>query len=292
MKNNKNHYLVYMHTCVVNDKKYIGVTGQTLKRRIGRNWENYRGSPYFFSALQKYRSSNFKSEVLFEGLTKEEAAHKEKELIELYETLNPDKGFNLHRGGYRESELFSNDDRSDKISKTLKEQRSSESYRKVMADRMKKVWSDPERRAKMIQGRKGKSAGRYHKAKYRSFIWEDGSLIVNKDQNPIQSLHDLSNLFNLPHSYVLNKINKWLSSKHLSGMIVDDNVIFIKTTEDDNTWMLKKVNCWEVLEAPITNEGMDIGGWIISSRAAKSLKFRIKALAEGSTTIPKGSTLK
>jgi len=54
---------------------------------------------HFASAIKKYGWENFKHEVLFKGLTAEEAAEKEKELIRQYESNNPSKGYNMTEGG-------------------------------------------------------------------------------------------------------------------------------------------------------------------------------------------------
>lgn len=50
-------------------------------------------------AILKHGWDNFSHEILFENLSKEEADAKEKELIELYDSRNPQKGYNTRTGG-------------------------------------------------------------------------------------------------------------------------------------------------------------------------------------------------
>lgn len=90
-------YKVYMHT-VPNGKVYIGVTSQEVDKRWNHG-QGYRSNLHFWRAIQKYGWSNIRHEVLFEGLTKEEAFEKEIELISLYESNNPHYGYNHTEGG-------------------------------------------------------------------------------------------------------------------------------------------------------------------------------------------------
>ena len=90
-------FCVYMHISP-DGKKYIGITS----RKPNKRWENGKGYKYnkhFYSAIQKYGWENFKHEILFSGLTKEEAEEKEIKLIDLYKTTDPTKGYNLRLGG-------------------------------------------------------------------------------------------------------------------------------------------------------------------------------------------------
>lgn len=90
---------MYCHTNKINDKKYIGITSKEVNQR----WKNGNGygksQPYFSNAIKKNGWDNFKHEVLFENLTKEEACEKEIELIVLYDTTNQEKGYNSSLGG-------------------------------------------------------------------------------------------------------------------------------------------------------------------------------------------------
>lgn len=90
-------YSVYMHTAP-NGKVYVGITSMSLNRRWGYG-SNYYHNEYFSRAIKKYGWDNFKHEVLFTGLTREEAEQKEQELISLYHANDSRHGYNLTSGG-------------------------------------------------------------------------------------------------------------------------------------------------------------------------------------------------
>lgn len=94
----KKKYIVYCHTNKINEKKYIGITGQNPKRRW-QGGKGYKTQPHFWNAIQKYGWNNFKHEILFDDLTKEEAEAKEIELIAEWKTNQPEYGYNSTTGG-------------------------------------------------------------------------------------------------------------------------------------------------------------------------------------------------
>ena len=91
------NFKVYKHT-TPSGKSYIGITCQSCEQRW-RHGNGYKMQPLFYRAIQKYGWDNMKHEVLFEGLTKEQAGQKEMELITLYKTNNPEFGYNIDNGG-------------------------------------------------------------------------------------------------------------------------------------------------------------------------------------------------
>lgn len=88
-----------MHTLLIDGRKYIGLTSQVPAERWGKNGKGYRANEYFYRTIQKYGWNSFKHEILFENLTKEQACNKEKALIKLFNTQNPQLGFNITEGG-------------------------------------------------------------------------------------------------------------------------------------------------------------------------------------------------
>ena len=103
-------YIVYCHTNKVNGKRYFGITNRDPQKRWGKNGCKYlkksRGSfqhPAFANAIIKYGWDSFEHEILFEGLTLEEANKKEIELIATYKTnvnrFGKDFGYNMTDGG-------------------------------------------------------------------------------------------------------------------------------------------------------------------------------------------------
>ena len=78
---------------------YIGITSRKLEHR----WNNgfgYKGCTHFWNAIEKYGWDSFEHIVLFSDLDRAEAEEKEIELIRLYESTDPQKGFNITSGGY------------------------------------------------------------------------------------------------------------------------------------------------------------------------------------------------
>lgn len=90
-------YFVYKHT-FPNGKIYIGITDQKPERRW-RNGIGYRRQPYVYNAIRKYKWANVKHEILFSGLSKEEAENKELELIAKYKSNQKTFGYNIANGG-------------------------------------------------------------------------------------------------------------------------------------------------------------------------------------------------
>lgn len=154
-------YKVYQWINTVNGKRYFGVTKRgSLQARAGRQGINYRGSPHFYAAIQKYGLSKFSSRIVEDNLTKQAAAQLQQQLIRQYNTTDAAYGYNLHIGGFPTSIQDRPQQTKTRISNTLKQQRSSKQYRQLMSARMQKVWDNPDRRAELLQKRKGKLTGR------------------------------------------------------------------------------------------------------------------------------------
>ena len=96
--NDNENYCVYVHTSPSN-KAYIGITSKDIKERWGFNGSHCKKNQHFWNAIQKYGWDNFKHEILFENLTKEKACKIEILLIALFNTQNPDFGYNISPGG-------------------------------------------------------------------------------------------------------------------------------------------------------------------------------------------------
>ena len=110
-------YIVYQHKNKINGKVYIGIISRTPQERWGSNGNNYRTSPHFYNAIQKYGWNNFEHNILYEDLTKEEACQKEQELIEYFHSMDRRYGYNSTSGG----EIFiMNDETKQKISERMR----------------------------------------------------------------------------------------------------------------------------------------------------------------------------
>ena len=93
-------YFVYIHINKLNNKKYVGITKQPKPEyRWGVNGCNYKESPHFYSAIQKYGWDNFEHKIVAENLSKQEACEMERNLIAKYQTQNNQFGYNIFDGG-------------------------------------------------------------------------------------------------------------------------------------------------------------------------------------------------
>lgn len=78
---NDRRYKVYCHRNKQNGFEYIGMTFRDVKVRWSGKESSYINCRYFEQALREFGWDGFEHLVLYDGLTKEEAAAKETELI-------------------------------------------------------------------------------------------------------------------------------------------------------------------------------------------------------------------
>lgn len=90
-------YCVYRHTSP-EGKVYIGITGRDPIKRWAHG-RGYKLNKHFSRAITKYGWDSFTHEILFSGLTKNEACEKEIEMIVYHKSNNPKFGYNLSSGG-------------------------------------------------------------------------------------------------------------------------------------------------------------------------------------------------
>lgn len=92
--------IIYKITNLINNKIYIGLTTCTLKER----WQNHKGCVkkdprHLYRSMRKYGIENFKIEVVEETDSLEKLAQLEDYYINLYDSRNPNVGYNLSAGG-------------------------------------------------------------------------------------------------------------------------------------------------------------------------------------------------
>lgn len=150
-------YLVYQHKNKINGKIYIGITSRTPEERWGNNGCNYKSSPYFYSAIQKYGWDNFEHNILFTNLTKEQACLKEQELIKNFNSANRQFGYNSTSGG----DIFvMNEETKQKISQSLMGNKNglghacSEEKKKKISDAQKNRQFTEEHKQKLSEAAK------------------------------------------------------------------------------------------------------------------------------------------
>ncbi len=156
----ENNYCVYKHTAP-NGKVYIGITKQEPNARWGLDGARYKKNRHFWNAIRKYGWDNIAHEVVSDGLSNERAGELEKQLIALYGSTDPAKGYNNTSGGEKGYQL-SGQARlvlSDATKKKWQDQtwrdkqisrRTSEEFRNLQAEISKRTWKDDATRERHI----------------------------------------------------------------------------------------------------------------------------------------------
>lgn len=139
-------YCVYKHTCLANNKVYVGITARKPETRWGSDGRGYRNNAYFTNAIKKYGWDNFKHEILFEKLTLEEAKQKETELIALLKSNVREYGYNISSGGDPGNGVHCTEQRKAKIRAGRLGYKCSEETRKKISEANKKRSPELKRR--------------------------------------------------------------------------------------------------------------------------------------------------
>ena len=69
-------FIVYKHTSP-NGKVYVGITCHKPSVRWKKDGKGYKNNVHFWGAIQMYGWDNFTHEILYEGLSEQEACQKE-----------------------------------------------------------------------------------------------------------------------------------------------------------------------------------------------------------------------
>ena len=95
--------IIYKITNIINNKVYIGLTTTSLKKRwrAHKNSINENNSKHLYRSMRKYGIENFKIEQIDETEDFKILGEKERYYIKLYDSRNPEKGYNLTAGGER-----------------------------------------------------------------------------------------------------------------------------------------------------------------------------------------------
>lgn len=165
--------VIYKIINLINEKIYIGQTVKSLEERWYEHirWgKNNDLNHHLYSSMRKYGAENFKIEELLKCYSQKDLDFFEDYYIVVYDTMNPEKGYNKMRGGWgfhgysseviiRRAEslkkYLSNPEnknkiieRNKKISKTMKEYSNRTEVKKEFKERMEKWNSIPENKEK------------------------------------------------------------------------------------------------------------------------------------------------
>lgn len=141
-------YCVYKHTNNITNRVYIGITSQNPLKR----WDNgngYKQCSLFYNAILKYGWDNFKHEILFDNLSKEEAETKEVELIAFYKSNQRKCGYNLAKGGNCTGKEQLTEEHKKKISEKMRGRKLTDEHKKHLSEKFKGRKMSIEARQKM-----------------------------------------------------------------------------------------------------------------------------------------------
>lgn len=94
----ENNYTLYLHISP-KGKRYVGITCLPPEQRWKYGGRGYDRNTYFWNAIKKYGWDNFQHKILATNLSKEEAELAEIKCIKHWHTQDPQKGYNICRGG-------------------------------------------------------------------------------------------------------------------------------------------------------------------------------------------------
>lgn len=99
IENDENIYTLYVHTCLETKKVYVGITYKEADERW-RDGEGYKTNFELYSDIRKYGwEKGFFHQIVRDNLTYEKAKEAESFFIEMYDSTNPEKGYNHNHGG-------------------------------------------------------------------------------------------------------------------------------------------------------------------------------------------------
>lgn len=129
-------------------KKYIGKTKTTLKTRAKDNQKGYKGCTAFYNAIQKYGWNNFQVEIL-EEVPLEILQEVETEYIIKFDTVNPDKGYNIVTTYYnflaslKQIPVYSYDQNTGQFLEKFESIMQAERTMKVYRGSIRRILNDP-----------------------------------------------------------------------------------------------------------------------------------------------------
>ncbi len=95
-------WIIYCHIHHESDRRYVGLTKMTWRKRWNRHVYcavKRNDKTHFANAIRKYGKDAFDHKVLEVCNSLEEGNAAEEKWIEHFDSTNPEKGFNLKRGG-------------------------------------------------------------------------------------------------------------------------------------------------------------------------------------------------
>jgi len=245
-------YTIYCHFHRESGRRYIGLTSKRWERRWSEHLSKAKNNArkkildnHWYNTIRLYGPEAFDHEILQVCHDLESANIAEEYWIELYDTTNPIRGFNMKRGGSHTHHPIKNPwDRPDYREKMIpisirnrertvspealakyrlfaERLNSDPEYRSKFIEKIRDGASRPEARAKCSQAQKGKVLSQEHKDKIsrssRSAtpeVREKIKLAVNKDEVKKRLAESISEYWSMPESKIkASRISKEIHSR-------------------------------------------------------------------------------
>lgn len=187
---------VYCITCIVNNKKYIGCSKNIYSRINNHKYSLEKQSlkqenQYFIDDFKKYGYEKFNYEVL--EYTSKNLKDKEFYYINLYDTINREKGYNLRRDNSKNGMIPLEETRK-KYSEAQRERFSKKEERDKIGKRFSKFWKEnPNIKERMVD-KVSKALTKYKILQYTKngeFIKEWNRVKDIIKENPTYKVHNI-----------------------------------------------------------------------------------------------------
>lgn len=187
---------VYCITCIVNNKKYIGCSKNIYSRINNHKYSLEKQSlkqenQYFIDDFKKYGYEKFNYEVL--EYTSKNLKDKEFYYINLYDTVNRKKGYNLRRDNSKNGMIPLEETRK-KYSEAQRERFSKKEERDKIGKRFSKFWKEnPNIKERMVD-KVSKALTKYKILQYTKngeFIKEWNRVKDIIKENPTYKVHNI-----------------------------------------------------------------------------------------------------
>lgn len=187
---------IYCITCAINGKKYIGSTKNIYRRinlhkcKLNKN-DLKHNNQYFIDDWNKYGYENFNYYVL--EYTEENLKDKETYYIELYDTINREKGYNLRRDKTGIG-MIPLDETRQRYSEAMKRRFSKPEEKEKISNFFKQFWKENEDIKQQMLDKVSKQNTKYYILQYTKegkFVkrWETVRDILK--ENPTYKRHNI-----------------------------------------------------------------------------------------------------
>ena len=168
-------WTIYCHIHVESGRRYVGLTSRTMERRwtdhVSQAMRSKGGRWHFPNAIRKYGKDAFSHEILeIVMLSLEDANAAEERWIEKLQTRDPEKGFNLAKGGHHvphpiRRNPWSRPEYRKRATEASRKRAQDPGFRAACSEHSKKAWLRPGKREEASARFKGIPLSPEHRAK-------------------------------------------------------------------------------------------------------------------------------